>query len=63
MKQITLFANDTEQKDFELVKQALERRSDADTVRAMISFCKKNLPQIVDISKIEGGANSSEVTV
>ena len=49
MKQITLFANDTERSDFELIKLAFERKSDADTIRAMISFCKKNLPNIVDI--------------
>ena len=47
MKQITLYANEHEVEDFELVKLAFERRSDADTVRAMISFCKKNLTQNV----------------
>ena len=52
MKQIALFANEQEEKDFELVKQALERRSDADTVRAMISFCKKNLTQNVAMPTI-----------
>ena len=62
MKQITLYASDTEQRDFELVKLAFERRSDADTIRAMISFCKKNLSQIVDISTI-CIKNSEEKTV
>lgn len=60
MKQITLFANNSEQNDFELIKQAFERKSDADTVRAMISFCKKNLPRIVDISNF-GNNNSTEI--
>ena len=59
MKQITLYANEAEQRDFELVKQAFERKSDADTVRVMISFCKKNLPTIVDISNFRAENSAS----
>ncbi len=50
MKQITFYANPQEEKDFAEVRRAFERHSDADTVRAMLSFCKKNLPNIIDIS-------------
>lgn len=42
-KQITLFANEQELKDFQFVKSKLERKSDSDTVRVMISLCKKIL--------------------
>lgn len=49
MKQITFYANEQEKKDFELVKKILERNSDADTVRAMLSYCKKNLTKNIDI--------------
>ena len=50
MKQIAFVANEQEQRDFEQIRAVLERNSDADTIRAMISFCKKNLLQNVDIS-------------
>lgn len=50
MKQITFYANEQEAKDFAEVRKALERNSDADTVRAMLSFCKKNLIKNIDIS-------------
>ena len=43
MKQIAVYLNDVEMADFELVKVFFERRSNCDTIRAMISFCKKNL--------------------
>ena len=42
-KQISMFADETEIKDFELVKQILDRKTDSDAIRAMISYCKKNL--------------------
>ena len=41
MKQITFYANEQEAKDFAEVRKALERNSDADTVRAMLSLTKK----------------------
>ena len=50
MKQLTLYADDQEVADFEQVKELLERKSDADTIRAMISFCKKNLTKNINIS-------------
>ena len=50
MKQITFVANEQEQRDFEQVRAALDRNSDADTVRAMLSFCKKKLLKEIDIS-------------
>lgn len=50
MKQITFYANEQEQRDFEQIRQVLERNSDADTVRAMLSYCKKNLLKTIDIS-------------
>ena len=45
MKIVSVYLNESEWQDFELVKAALERRSNSDAVRAMISFCKKNLPK------------------
>lgn len=42
-KQISIFANEQELKDFQFIKEKLERNSDSDTVRAMISLCKKIL--------------------
>ena len=45
MKQITFYANEQEAKDFAEVRKALERNSDADTVRAMLSLTKKILLQ------------------
>ena len=41
-KTIALFATPDEYKDFLFIKTHLERNSDADTIRAMISYCKKN---------------------
>ena len=40
---ISYYPDEQESKDFEAIKQALERRTNSDTVRAMIRFCKKNL--------------------
>lgn len=48
-KQISMFADETEIKDFELVKQILDRKTDSDAIRAMISYCKKNLTKKVYI--------------
>lgn len=50
MKQIAIVVDAQELQDFNLIKKEFERKSDADTIRAMISFCKKNLPGIVNIS-------------
>ena len=50
MKQLTLFANEQECKDFELIKTKLERKSNGDTIRAMISLCKKILSKNINIS-------------
>ena len=47
---ISYYPDEQEAQDFEAIKQAFERRTNSDTIRAMIRFCKKNLPQIVDIS-------------
>lgn len=49
-KPLTMYANESELKDFEWVKQVLERNSESDTIRAMISFCKKNLSQKHDVT-------------
>ncbi len=46
---ISYYPDEQEAKDFEAIKQALERRTNSDTIRAMIRFCKKNLPQIIDM--------------
>ena len=40
---ISYYANEQESRDFEEIKEAFERRSNSDTIRAMIRFCKKNL--------------------
>ena len=40
-KQICLFADPVEFNDFLLVKNALGRKTDSDTIRAMIQYCKK----------------------
>ena len=48
-KQISMFADEREIKDFELVKGILNRKTDSDTIRAMINYCKKNLSPLVDI--------------
>ncbi|MBQ9088630.1 MAG: hypothetical protein IJY46_07610 [Lentisphaeria bacterium] len=53
MKTITLFANEKEANDFAEIRRRLERNSDADTVRAMISFCKKNLSPVIDITNAQ----------
>ena len=45
MKQISLFANAEEYADFLTLKRIFERRTEADTVRAMIQFCLKNFTQ------------------
>lgn len=50
MKQISIFANEQETKDFQLIKEKLERKSDSDTVRAMISLCKKILDNNITIA-------------
>ena len=47
---ISFYPDERESQDFEQIKHAMERRTNSDTVRAMIRFCKKNLQKIVDIS-------------
>ena len=42
---MVIYANEQELNDFQLIKERLERKSDSDTVRAMISLCKKILLQ------------------
>lgn len=44
-KQIVLFADQNELKDFEFVKKILSRKTDSDTIRAMIVLCKKILKE------------------
>ena len=44
---ISYYPDEQEAEDFEAIKAAFERRTNSDTVRAMIRFCKKNLPQII----------------
>ena len=44
---ISFYPDEQEARDFEALKSAFERRSNSDTVRAMIRFCKKNLPRII----------------
>ena len=46
---ISYYADEQESKDFEAIKEAFERRTNSDTIRAMIRFCKKNLPQIIAV--------------
>lgn len=55
-KQICLFADPVEFNDFLLVKNALGRKTDSDTIRAMIQYCKKNL---LNITSIEVRAESN----
>lgn len=43
---ISYYPDEQEAEDFEAIKAAFERRTNSDTIRAMIRFCKKNLPQI-----------------
>lgn len=43
MKVITTYLDSAEWQDFSRVKCAFERKTNSDTIRAMISFCKKNL--------------------
>ena len=51
---ISFYPDEQEARDFEELKSAFERRSNSDTVRAMIRFCKKNLPLIIDVPIIRG---------
>lgn len=44
-KPITIFADEQELKDFLFIKEKLDRKTESDTVRAMISLCKKILEQ------------------
>lgn len=57
-KQISIFANEQELKDFQFIKEKLERNSDSDTVRAMISLCKKILENNITTATIKTHANS-----
>ena len=43
-KPITLFASPEEYADFLRIQAYFERKTESDTLRAMLSFCKKNLP-------------------
>ena len=42
-KPITLFASPEEYADFLRIQAYFERKTESDTLRAMLSFCKKNL--------------------
>lgn len=42
---ISYYADERESEDFELVKRAMERRTNSDAIRAMIRLCKKILAQ------------------
>ena len=42
---ISFYPDDAEYQDFERIKQALERRTNSDAIRAMIRLCKKILAQ------------------
>ena len=53
---ISYYPDEQEAEDFEAIKVAFERRTNSDTIRAMIRFCKKNLPQIVNISTMTAPA-------
>ena len=57
-KQILIFANEQELKDFQFIKERLERNSDSDTVRAMISMCKKILEKNVATATIIPTSNT-----
>ena len=48
-RQLSIFADEQELKDFEFVKEQLERKTDSDTIRAMIKLCKKFLLRNVSI--------------
>ena len=50
LKQISIFANEQELNDFQFIKEKLERKSDSDTIRAMISLCKKILCKNITIA-------------
>lgn len=52
-KQISIFANEQELKDFLFIKEKLDRKTESDTVRAMISLCKKILTQNSAMALIE----------
>lgn len=47
---ISYYADEQEVREFEEVKAALERRSNSDTIRAMVRFVKKFLPKNGGIS-------------
>lgn len=53
MKAIAVYLNEAEMLDFEMLKSSFERRSNCDTVRAMISFCKKNLDKNIRVANNE----------
>lgn len=53
MKAIAVYLNEDEMADFEMVKRLFERRSNCDTVRAMLSFCKKNLETNIRFANID----------
>ena len=41
-KAIVVYLDEHELADFQYVQKVLERKINCDTIRAMISFCKKN---------------------
>ncbi len=41
-KAVVVYLDGHELADFQYVQKVLERKSNCDTIRAMISFCKKN---------------------
>lgn len=51
-KQISIFADERELQDFKLIKEKLNRKSDSDTIRAMISLCKKILENNIAIATL-----------
>lgn len=51
-KQISIFADERELQDFKFIKEKLNRKSDSDTIRAMISLCKKILENNITIATL-----------
>ena len=59
-KQIATYLEPSEYADFQHIKRVFERKSNSDTIRAMLSFCKKNLQSSMPNSHTTCKGNSND---
>ena len=59
MKQISMFADEQEYADFLLIKAHFDRKTESDTIRAMISYCKKILPSAISFDITNQSLNNA----